>query len=149
MNDGVNGSQLRLASVKRRFVALLIDVMIVGIVLAIVTSIAAAIAGTIAHALRTLTSTLFAGVIAPVAEVVYAGALLQRGGQTIGKMLMGVKVTRPDGTSISTAQAWGRSIVVGLFVNVLEILDCLPALFTPERTAVHDILANTRVVRVR
>jgi uncharacterized RDD family membrane protein YckC len=145
----VNGSQVRLASVKRRFIALLIDGILIAIVVGIAASITAAIAGSVAHALRTLTSKLFAGVVAPAAEILYAGVLLQHGGQTIGKMLLGVKVTRPDGTSISTAQAWGRSIVAGLFVNLLALIDCLPALFTPDRTAIHDIFANTRVVRVR
>ena len=117
--------------------------------MSIPSSIAAAISGHIALTLKHFTSVLFAGVIAPVCEVLYTGVFLQHGGQTIGKFLMQVRVTRPDGSRISRAQAWGRSIAAGLFINVLAIVDCLTAFFTPERTAIHDILANTRVVRVR
>jgi uncharacterized RDD family membrane protein YckC len=80
--------------------------------------------------------------------LVYEGFMLQRRGQTLGKMAMGTKVVTADGSDISGRQAWGRAalkLVLGSCMGV----DFLPALFTHERTCLHDMIAKTRVVRVQ
>jgi uncharacterized RDD family membrane protein YckC len=80
---------------------------------------------------------------------VYEGALLQLlAGQTLGKRALGIKVVTPDGSDISPGQAWGRAFI-RTFFNYFVIIDYLPAAMTKERTCLHDMLAKTRVVRVR
>jgi uncharacterized RDD family membrane protein YckC len=73
------------------------------------------------------------------------------GGQTIGKMLTGIKVV-----PVEAEGAWsdrvplGHAVLraAGYLVSVLPAgLGLLPALFAPDRRAVHDRLADTRVVK--
>jgi uncharacterized RDD family membrane protein YckC len=78
---------------------------------------------------------------------VYEGWLLQRRGQTVGKMALGLKVVTPEGGQISRGQAWGRAALKVTLGSCLGV-DYLPALFTRERTCLHDLIARTRVVKV-
>lgn len=80
--------------------------------------------------------------------VIYEGLMLQRRGQTVGKMALGVKVVTPDGGDISRGQAWGRAVLKLIFGSCMGI-DYLPAFFTHDRTCLHDLIAKTRVVRIR
>jgi len=85
--------------------------------------------------------------------IVYEGVLVQRRGQTLGKMALGIKIVSVEGGELSTGQAWGRSgMKVGLssMCSCLGLLaDDLPAFFNPEKTALHDQAAQTRVVRLQ
>ena len=80
--------------------------------------------------------------------VIYEALMLQRRGQTVGKMALGVKVVTPDGGAISKGQAWTRA-ALKLVLGTCMGIDYLPAFFTHERTCLHDLIAKTRVVRVR
>ncbi len=78
---------------------------------------------------------------------VYEGWLLQRQGRTLGKLALGLRVVTPEGGTLGRGQAWGRAalkVVLGACCGVTY----LPALFTRERTCLHDLIARTRVVRV-
>jgi uncharacterized RDD family membrane protein YckC len=68
-------------------------------------------------------------------------------GQTLGKMAVGVRIVNPDGSAVSRGQAWGRA-VVKMALGSCAGLTFLPALFTKDRTTIHDMVAKTRVVRV-
>jgi uncharacterized RDD family membrane protein YckC len=68
-------------------------------------------------------------------------------GQTLGKKAVNIRVVRVDGSPISGGQAWGRSML-RLVLGCLWIVDYIPALFTKERTTVHDMVARTRVIEV-
>jgi uncharacterized RDD family membrane protein YckC len=66
-------------------------------------------------------------------------------GQSIGKMLVGIRVTGDDGRGVDITGAVVRALgcigaiaTLGLFF--------IPALFGPERRALHDRMAGTRVV---
>ncbi len=80
--------------------------------------------------------------------VIYEALMLKRRGQTLGKIALGVKVVTPDGGDISAGQAWGRAVLKMVLGSCFG-LDYLPALFTHDRTCLHDLIAKTRVVRVR
>jgi uncharacterized RDD family membrane protein YckC len=70
------------------------------------------------------------------------------GGQTVGKMLMGIRVIGdggPEGDRVTLGQAAGRAILAPLSIAVLG-LGWLPALIG-RGPALHDRLAHTRVVR--
>jgi uncharacterized RDD family membrane protein YckC len=80
--------------------------------------------------------------------LVYEGFMLQRRGQTLGKMAMGLKVVTPEGHDIGRGQAWGRAALKVVLGSCMGI-DYVPALFTHERTCFHDMIARTRVVRLQ
>jgi uncharacterized RDD family membrane protein YckC len=81
--------------------------------------------------------------------LLYEGVLLQLRGQTLGKMMFGIKVVTLEGADVGAGQAWGRALVRQVFISYLSILNYLPAAFTKQRTCVHDILCKTRVMRLR
>ena len=65
---------------------------------------------------------------------------------TIGKMAASLKVVGEDGTRVLPGQAAMRS--VGYVVSLLPAgLGFVPGFFGPSRRALHDRLANTRVIR--
>lgn len=80
--------------------------------------------------------------------IFYEALMLQtKDGQTLGKIALRIRVVRPDGSSISRGQAWGRT-VMRLVLGCLFIVDYIPYFFTDEKTTLHDMVANTRVVDV-
>jgi uncharacterized RDD family membrane protein YckC len=80
--------------------------------------------------------------------VVYEALMLAKRGQTLGKMATGTKVVTPSGGPLTTGQAWARAALKMVLGSCFAI-DYVPALFTHERTCLHDMIAKTRVVRVR
>ena len=79
--------------------------------------------------------------------ICYEALMLQWKSQTVGKMALRIKVVRPDGSRISTGQAWGRA-VMRLILGCLIIGDYIPFFFTDEKTTLHDMVAGTRVIEV-
>lgn len=73
------------------------------------------------------------------------------GGQTIGKMATGIRVVPMGETEAGTARVTLASAVlraVGCFLSILTAgLGYVPALVSQDRRALHDRLADTRVVR--
>ncbi len=65
--------------------------------------------------------------------------------QTIGKMVMGIKVVSQSGKPLT----WGALIfreVIGRFISKLLVLPYLLIVFMPKKEALHDIFADTIVV---
>jgi len=73
--------------------------------------------------------------------------MVKKNGQTVGKIVLQVRVVRPDGSPITTGQAWGRTLL-RLILGCLIILDYIPIFFTEEKTTLHDMIAGTRVIDV-
>ncbi len=71
--------------------------------------------------------------------------LTRNNGQTVGKMLMKIRVVKTDGTPISDADAVLR--YVGYLLDGIFLLGWLSALFDENRQCWHDKLANTYVVK--
>jgi uncharacterized RDD family membrane protein YckC len=67
------------------------------------------------------------------------------GGQTIGKMLTGIRVTGDDGRGVDITGAVVRALGCLAAIATFGLLFA-PAFFGTERRAVHDRLAGTRVV---
>jgi uncharacterized RDD family membrane protein YckC len=67
------------------------------------------------------------------------------GGQTMGKMITGIRVTGDDGRGVDITGAVVRALGSLLAMCTLGLL-FIPVLFSAERRAVHDRLAGTRVV---
>ena len=76
----------------------------------------------------------------------YLLAFTVASGQTIGKMLAGVRVVTDESWRVPVTQAAIRTAIAPLSVLALG-LGYLPALVGRDRRALHDRLSNTRVVR--
>lgn len=84
-----------------------------------------------------------------VFPLIYEALMLSmKNGQTVGKMALRLRVVRPDGSPISTGQAWGRAAMRLVFtvLSCLALVDYIPFFFTEEKTTLHDMVAGTRVV---
>ena len=143
--SGVDQNALELAGIGRRFAALFIDGLILSVpmVILIVVLVAASVSG------KNDFNPIWiqpAALLVVGLYVVYEALMLASRGQTLGKMAMKIKVVRTDGTPISTGQAWGRAFMRQILASCLSIFNYLPAFFTKDRTCLHDLVANTRVV---
>jgi uncharacterized RDD family membrane protein YckC len=146
--SGVQSGEVPLAGIVPRFAAQMVDGLILGVIwvpLAVAIGLFAvkAPADAAASAGRQL---LFQAVVLGI-FLAYEAILLQWKGQTLGKMALKLKVVSPDGSPISGAQAWIRAFV-RVILSFLWIVDPLPALFTKQKTTLHDLAARTRVVRL-
>lgn len=77
--------------------------------------------------------------------VVYIATFTVAGGQTVGKMVTGVKVIGDDGRSVNAADGVLRALACVLVPLTLG-LSYVPVFLTTDRRALHDRLAGTRVV---
>jgi uncharacterized RDD family membrane protein YckC len=81
----------------------------------------------------------------------YLSAFVAATGQTIGKMAAGTRVVPADPAApVSERVTFGQAVVraAGYLVSALPIgLGFLPAFFGQERRALHDRLADTRVIK--
>ena len=81
----------------------------------------------------------------------YFSTFVAAGGQTIGKMAAGLRVIPADpGAPPSERVSFGQAVVraAGYVASALPLgFGFLPAFFGPERRALHDRLADTRVVK--
>jgi len=78
----------------------------------------------------------------------YEGLFVSRMGATPGKMALDLKVVRPDGGPVSLGRAVGRyfaKIVSGIILMIGYIM----AGFDSEKRALHDMMCDTRVIRVK
>jgi uncharacterized RDD family membrane protein YckC len=137
VRSGVSGP-LDLASIGRRFVAIIVD----GVLLYIVNATMRFVIGIAAHGggasqvALSCVSILFSLAI----TVTYEGLMVAATGQTIGKKALKIKVVADTGADVTTGQAWGRAAAK------LIPFSAVVALFNDERKGIHDMLADTRVV---
>jgi uncharacterized RDD family membrane protein YckC len=155
VKSGVVAGELALASRGARLVAILIDQFVVGFVMVVIMVLAFfALVGTSGLAGMNkggggmplpFTIIYFATVL--ILPTLYEAFLLAKGGQTLGKRALRLKVVRDDGSDISAGQAWGRAVSRTLmgFTGILAIIDIL-MIFSASRTCLHDRTAKTRVV---
>lgn len=126
--------QLQYVGVGMRFLALLIDVIILGIVNGIIYAL-----------LRSVP--VLADLVVTVIAIAYTFGLEATQGATLGKRILGLRVVKTDGSPIS----WSKSIIR----NLLRIVDGLFGYLvgailiwtSPQRQRLGDRVANTVVVR--
>jgi uncharacterized RDD family membrane protein YckC len=95
--------------------------------------------------LRVLPTIPFVGFLA-ILSFGYVAAFTVAGGQTIGKMLLSLRVIGDDGRPVDAAGGMLRALGC-MLVPITFGLSYLPALFTSDHRALHDRLAGTRVVQ--
>jgi uncharacterized RDD family membrane protein YckC len=74
-------------------------------------------------------------------------------GQTIGKVALGMRIVRPDGSKVSASRVVGLRYGVGFLVSLIPapaalygLIDCL-LILRKSRRCLHDEIADTIVVR--
>jgi uncharacterized RDD family membrane protein YckC len=76
----------------------------------------------------------------------YEAVFVAQMGATPGKMALGMKVVRPDGSRVDLGRAVGRYFAKLLSMLILCIGYIMVA-FDSEKRGLHDIICDTRVVR--
>jgi uncharacterized RDD family membrane protein YckC len=129
--------------------AMLIDVALIGSIDAAIVYLTTAMTG-----LRGVADLAVPAVAAPLGAFLlllngaYLVSFTAAGGQTIGKMLTGIKVVGDDGRRVALTAAVLRAL--GCLASFLTAgLGYIPALFTSDARALQDRVAGTRVVRGR
>ena len=95
--------------------------------------------------LRVLPPIPFVGFLAMLAFG-YVSAFTVAGGQTIGKMVLSLRVIGDDGRPVDAAGGMLRALGC-MLVPITLGLSYVPVLFTSDHRALHDRLAGTRVVQ--
>jgi uncharacterized RDD family membrane protein YckC len=82
------------------------------------------------------------------------GYLLMTRGQTVGKLLLGMRIVRPDGSAATPGRVIGLRYGVGWMLSALPVVgmvyalvDCL-LIFRADRRCLHDMIADTIVVKI-
>jgi uncharacterized RDD family membrane protein YckC len=150
IQSGVPVGRLDLAGIGRRFGGIFIDSLVmyaIFLVVMIPVGVVAAFAGGDPDNPVPAAAILLGYLLGIGTLVAYEAVMLSWRGQTLGKMAVKVKVVNPDGTDIRAGQAWVRGLAK-MFLGFMGAT-YWPALFTKEKTCLHDMLAKTRVVHLR
>ena len=129
---------LEIASVGQRLVAWLVD-GVIGILVGAVGVVLALAIGDVAG-----------GLIIFVLVIVYAVVylwLVSTRGQSPGKMALGIKIVRMDGSSLGFGGALIREIIGKLVSSLIFYLGYIWILFDGKRQGWHDKIAGTYVVK--
>jgi len=139
-------SLMQVPALAERVGAGVIDLALLAALDAVVLVLTLRIAGlqTTWEDLRTIPKVPFVGFLVLLAFG-YVASFTVAGGQTIGKMLLKLRVIGDDGRPIDAAGGVLRAIGCMLVPATLG-LSYVPALFSSDHRALHDRLAGTRVV---
>jgi uncharacterized RDD family membrane protein YckC len=146
---------LRYAGFWMRFVAFVIDAVLVGIVVWPVSLIMRAVIGfsgsAIAmptmgiHLVGGLVSLAFSSLVNWLYEALLESSSKQA---TVGKMVLALKVTDLGGRRISFARATGRHFAK-IISGMILLIGYIMAGFTAKKQGLHDMIAGTLVVRTQ
>lgn len=140
-----------------RFVAYMIDGLIISIVAAVMVAIFAAfvVLTGMEHDSKEPSLEIFLGVILVVVALIVANWLYEAlmtsspRGATLGKMAIGVRIVRVDGAQLSFGRATARHFLKVMITPLVPLtIGYLMAAFTARKRALHDVLADTLVVKV-
>jgi uncharacterized RDD family membrane protein YckC len=88
------------------------------------------------------------GLVGIVVAACYEAIFVAQMGATPGKMALGMKVVRSDGSRIDLGRSFGRHFAKMLSAIILGIGFIMVA-FDSEKRGLHDMICDTRVVRQR
>jgi len=89
------------------------------------------------------------GLLTAIMAYVYFAIMTRYLGQTLGKMVFGLRVVRADGGKLSWSDVFFREVVGRMIHRVLRITNLMYIVVGvhPEKAGVHDLFADTRVIR--
>jgi uncharacterized RDD family membrane protein YckC len=149
-----------LASWGSRVVAQIIDGIIITLGAVVLFAILAALGLTVdtdGGAAAFVVTAIFGVLAFALAAMLYAPILMSRtNGQTLGRMVVNIRVIRADGQPMTFWFAVLREVVVKSFLfgvlssftfGIASLLDVLWPLWDEENRALHDFVVNTRVIK--
>ena len=89
---------------------------------------------------------ILSNLIGIVVALSYAWFFISRYSATPGKMALGLKIIRADGSPLSTGRIIGRYFAE-LLSGIILAIGYIMAAFDPERRALHDRICDTRVIK--
>lgn len=89
------------------------------------------------------------GILAALVFYIYFLLMTKLFGQTLGKMIFGLKVIREDGEVLQWSDLFFREVIGRFIQNVgfLKLLYLVVA-FTDQKQGIHDMFGHTRVIHV-
>jgi uncharacterized RDD family membrane protein YckC len=142
----VGGGEVVYAGFWKRYAAYFLDSFVVGIInlpVSVVFNLIGASSGNESLALTMSMVAMLGGFVIGIGY--YAGFHASRGGATLGKMAVGIKVVRSDGERITFMRGVGRYF--GFILSSLTLMiGFIMAAFTQRKQALHDMLCDTLVV---
>ncbi len=130
----------------RRWLALIVDSLIIVVPIVLVLGIFVGIGGlSMEGEAAALLQVGYYGLYFLAAAFYYAGLESSAGQATLGKRLLGIKVVDMQGRRLSFGHALGRWFAAALSYVTLYI-GFLMAAFTARKQALHDFVASTQVV---
>lgn len=102
-----------------------------------------------------ITQRITTAVVLLIVWAVVNGYFLHKRGQTIGKLLLGIKIVRSDGKRAGLLRIlllrrmpFNAMILANTVGGVVKIFDAL-SIFRRDQRCIHDMLASTVVVKVK
>lgn len=146
IREGLQGngtSSLHYASIGTRFIAIMIDSMILSVVQMVMSLI---LVGSIINKGQAgVTATVGLMAISGIGGILYYVLFLGAKGATPGKMAVKIKVVSPSGDKIGYGQAFIRYI--GIFISGIILgIGYFMAFGDDEKRTLHDRIASTRVI---
>lgn len=150
----VSGDDLPLAGRGIRLGAAILDTFVLGAVLWLVGKVTPWNAFDFANAARGTGAMLPMMIVSAVAFMLVNGFLLITRGQTVAKLLLGLRIVRTDGSQASPGRIIGLRYMIGYLLGVFPmatmaygLVDAL-LIFRSSRKCLHDTIADTIVVKV-
>ncbi|HUI80929.1 MAG TPA: RDD family protein [Bryobacteraceae bacterium] len=140
-----------------RFVGWLIDAIIVGVVGSIVQVILVGSMITIPQpgtavdigAMGAMMGRLgLASLVSLAIAACYEAFFVANLGATPGKLVIGVKVVRPDGSRVGLGRAFGRYFAK-ILSSLILLIGYIMIGFDSEKRGLHDMICDTRVIKSR
>lgn len=90
------------------------------------------------------------GFAAAIIYYVYFFSMTKICSQTVGKIVIGIRVVKEDHTALTTLDIVFREVIGRMIYNILGILKVLYIVigFTNEKQGLHDMIGKTRVIHV-
>lgn len=144
------------ASFGRRFVASLLDGIIVGVAGAVIGGIIGVITGIILVASGSSGKDLMTSIVGGIAQIISGGLSLGyyiyftgKEGQTLGKKALGIKVVKKDSQQAPGYMSAFLREAVGKFVSAIVFgLGYLWMLWDKDKQTWHDKIAGTIVIKI-
>lgn len=153
MREGVSTGKIVYAGFWIRFVAKIVDGLILGVINMVINlAVGAVLTTTISNNPQDMSSIMVPAVINAVIQwsvnIFYAVWFVGKYAATPGKMICGLKVVTPQGGKVSYLRAFGRCFAE-ILSSIILFIGYIMAGFDSQKRTLHDRICSTRVIKKR
>ena len=127
-----------------RFVAKVVD----GIIVGVVNQLLVVVLGSAIGSSQEPAAFFVVWILSMVLPAVYTTFFLGKYGATLGKMACGLKVVTADGGKVSYGRALGRHLAE-ILSSLILLIGYIMAAFDEQKRTLHDHICSTRVIKTR